>query len=140
MTLDEFHLLLGQTIMFCQQIEHDIKHIYAAICDGDYIDNIKRVNKRPLGEVVNALMEIDLESGSPYISERDYVFLKQVTKKRNHWCHDAYQNFIYEEDFVDGKNYAEEYRMLFDDNRNLALVADIIQRVRRQAQRDFRNF
>ena len=28
MKLDDFHFMIGQTIMYCQVIEHDVKHIY----------------------------------------------------------------------------------------------------------------
>ena len=38
LTLDEFHFLLGQTIMYCQIIEGDIKHIYCAMRRGDMIE------------------------------------------------------------------------------------------------------
>lgn len=42
MTLDDFHFTLGQTIMYCQVIEHDVKRIYAAMHIGDYYENLEK--------------------------------------------------------------------------------------------------
>ena len=48
LTLDEFHFLLGQTIMYCQIIEGDIKHIYCAMRRGDIIDNFFLIEQQNL--------------------------------------------------------------------------------------------
>ncbi len=43
MELNKFHFLVGQTIMYCQVIEHDVKRIYAAMRKGDYYENLKKL-------------------------------------------------------------------------------------------------
>ena len=51
MTIEEFHCMLGQTIMYCQIIEHDVKMIFSAMFEGDMgntLDMIER-NKWTLG-------------------------------------------------------------------------------------------
>ncbi len=84
MDLNEFHFLVGQTIMYCQVIEHDVKRIYAAMHKGDYYENLERVDKWTLGKCVQELKKLDFSDHDPYISASDYNFLKQMTEKRNH--------------------------------------------------------
>ena len=79
--------------MYCQVIEHDVKRIYAAMHVGDFYDNLANIEKWSLGQTVQKLKELDFSGKSPYISASDYNFLKQMTEKRNHWCHQTYQKF-----------------------------------------------
>ena len=95
MTLDDFHYTIGQIIMYCQVIEHDVKRIYAAMHVGDFYENLDKIEKWSLGQTVQKLKELDFSGKNPYISANDYNFLKQMTEKRNHWCHQTYQNFLY---------------------------------------------
>ena len=41
--LNEFHFLVGETLMFCQTVELDIKYIYAAMLKGDFDENYEEV-------------------------------------------------------------------------------------------------
>ena len=43
MNLDNFNKLIGQTIMECQRIEHDIKLMYAGVLSGDMKENYKAI-------------------------------------------------------------------------------------------------
>lgn len=135
--LNDFHSLLGQTIMYCQLIEHDVKRIYAAMCDGDFYVNLAKIEKWSLGQTVQKLKEFDLSSKNSYISASDYNFLKQMTEKRNHWCHQTYQNFLYNELFLKSKEYADECGKLKRDNKRLSNVCDALEEVRIQAMKDF---
>lgn len=139
MNLDDFHLLVGQTIMYCQVIEHDIKRIYAAMHKGDYYDNLARVEKWPLGKCVQELKILDFSDNDPYISASDYNFLKQMTEKRNHWCHETYQEFLYNNQYLQSKEYANECHKLQRDNERLSSVCDALENVRIKAQQKFRN-
>lgn len=139
MELNRFHFMVGQTIMYCQIIEHDVKHIYAAMHNGDYYDNLARVEKWTLGKVVQELKAIDFETDDHYIDASDYNFLKQMTEKRNHWCHETYQNFVYNEQFLQSKEYANECRKLQRDNERLSAVYKALESVRVKAQKKFRN-
>ena len=96
MTLDDFHFLIGQTIMYCQIIEHDAKRIYAAMRVGDFYENLQIIDKWTLGKTVTELKKLDFSGKESYISASDYNYLKQMTKKRNYWCHQTYQNFMYD--------------------------------------------
>lgn len=137
MTLDDFHFIIGQTIMYCQVIEHDVKRIYAAMHIGDYYDNLAKIEKWSLGQTVQKLKELDFSSKNRYISASDYNFLKQMTEKRNHWCHQIYQNFLYNKQFLQSKEYADECHKLERDNERLSNVCDALEKVRIQAEKDF---
>lgn len=138
MTLEDFHFLVGQTIMYCQIIEHDVKRIYAAIHKGDYYDNLEKVEKWTLGKCVAELKKLDFSDNKPYISANDYNFLKQMKDKRNHWCHQAYQNFMYNEQFLYSKEYANECRKLQKDNERFSIVYKNLENLRINAQKKFR--
>lgn len=139
MELNEFHFFVGQTIMYCQIIEHDIKRIYAAMRKGDYYENLEKVETWTLGKCVIKLKEMDFETDNHYISADDYNFLKQITEKRNHWCHQTYQNFLYNKLFLQSNEYANECRKLQRDNKKLSNVCDALEKVRIKAQKEFRN-
>lgn len=49
MTLQDFHTLLGQTVMYCQIIKHDIKMIYSAMLKGEFNKNLGSIEKLTLG-------------------------------------------------------------------------------------------
>ena len=138
MDLNKFHWLVGQTIMYCQVIEHDVKRIYAAMHKGDYYENLNKVEKWTLGKAVQELKALDFETTDHYISASDYNFLKQMTEKRNHWCHETYQEFLYNKQFLQSKEYTEECRKLQRDNERLSSVCDALEEVRIKAQKDFR--
>ena len=59
MELNEFHKLLGQTIMFCQTIENDIKIIYSAMLNGSFSQNLESVSRWPLGATIKQLKKLD---------------------------------------------------------------------------------
>ena len=55
MTLDDFHYTIGQKIMYCQVIEHDLKRIYAAMHIGDFYDNLTKIEKLSYEETAKIL-------------------------------------------------------------------------------------
>ncbi len=137
MTLNDFHFMIGQTIMYCQIIEHDVKRIYAAMHIGDYYETLEKIGKWSLGQTVQKLKELDFSNNNPYITANDYNFLKQMTEKRNHWCHQTYQNFLYNREFLQSKEYFNECRKLERDNEKLSIVKDNLENIRIQALKDF---
>ena len=138
MTLDDFHFLIGQTIMYCQIIEHDAKRIYAAMRVGDFYENLQIIDKWTLGKTVTELKKLDFSGKESYISASDYNYLKQMTEKRNYWCHQTYQNFMYDKQFLQSDAYRNECRKLERDNDRLSNVCDALESVRIQAIDDFR--
>lgn len=141
LSLDEFHLLLGQTVMYCQIIEWDIKRIYCAMKRGDIVDNFEMLKSErwTLGETLVELQKLDYSDNRPYLSLDDYAYLRKLTGKRNHWCHESYINFVYLGDgFPNSKEYKKECRRLIDDNNTLSDVYHKLEQVRLRAMHDFK--
>ncbi len=138
MTLEDFHFLVGQTVMYCQIIEHDMKHLYATLLEGDYFEILDKVEKWTLGKLIAELKKLDFSDKNPYISASDYNFLKQMKDKRNHWCHKAYLNFLYNQQFLQSREYANECKKLQKDNEKFTIVYKNLENIRMQAQKEFR--
>lgn len=136
--LFEFHQLVGETIMFCQCIEHDIKFIYSGMLHGDFSENLKEVEDSPLGPVLKKLEYLDNSDGNPHLSSGDYELLDQIRDIRNHWVHKAYVKFVY----LSGSNYEKyflkELRRLENDHNRLAKLSDIIEKVRLDVLKKFK--
>jgi len=69
---DDYHRLVGETLMFCQAIEHDVKAIYAGMLEGDYDQNLERIKKKTLGQTLTLLKQLDESDGKP-------EFLRKIT-------------------------------------------------------------
>ncbi len=104
MTLNEFHLLVGKSIMFCQCIENDIKLIYAKMLMGNYIDNYKIVEKMSLGNVLMTIKELDSSDHKRWFTQTQYELLQNITAIRNYWAHKAYIEFVYDEQYITAFN------------------------------------
>lgn len=139
MTLDNFHFILGQTIMYCQIIEHDVKMIYAAMCKGDMNNTLNIIEKQKwtLGHSVKELKKLDFSDSNNYISANDYNFLSQMAHKRDYWCHKTYLQFVYNKSFLDSIEYEKECQKLQRDNEKLSAVYKALEEVRLNAMRDF---
>lgn len=137
MTLDLFHQTLGQTIMFCQIIENDVKLIYAAMKAGDINKNLKELEKYTLGNAISVLKELDYSDGEAYLSNNDYDFLFKISAIRNHYCHETYLKFVYCDKVLTSDAFLSEYETLKRDNANLYLVFKKIEKVRVQAMKDY---
>ena len=137
MNFNEFHSALGQAVMYCQIIEHDVKAIYAAMAKGDYKKNLADVQKMTLGQAVQELRELDRSGGYNRLSEDDYGYLLQIAGCRNHWCHEAYVTFAYEKNFLQGSAYKRECERLENDKQTLAAVYKVVEKVKIAVMRDF---
>lgn len=107
--LNNFNMAVGETLMYCQRIEHDVKIIYAAMLKGDMNENINLVKRETLGTVLVALSALDNSDGNPIFSNRDYAILKQIKNARNFIAHQCYVDFLYLND--------EEFYKKFSENR-----------------------
>lgn len=112
MNFDEFRIKHSDLIHFFQIIEGDLKWIFAIMRKGDLDDNYAKVENLTLGQIVNNLKTLDKSEGEQYISDSDYNFLKQMTEKRNYWCHVFYRDFLYVDNWEYSKEYAEVCRKL----------------------------
>lgn len=126
-----FHTYVGETIMFCQCIENDIKWIYAGMRKGNVDENFDELqqSKATLGQVLGKLEKLDNEH-DPYLSPKDYELLREVTNIRNHWAHKAYTEFVYCEGAEYDKAFQRQARRLENDHNRLEKLSDIIEKVR----------
>lgn len=128
--LERFHALVGETIMECQCIEHDVKVMYAAMKPGDFKSNFKEVSESTLGQTLHYLEESDICSVNPYFSVNDYRLLDKVRDIRNYWAHRGYVNFVYKNDAEFEYAFSKEFEKLIRDNRMLKNLAAQTEKIR----------
>lgn len=130
-TIDDFHFLVGETLMYCQCIENDIKWIYAGMLSGDCDENYESVSEKPLGSVLKKLEILDNSDGNPHFSTADYDLLDKIRDIRNHWAHKAYINFVYKSNQREYDScFLKEYRRLQNDHNRLKRLSGNIETVR----------
>lgn len=128
--LDRFNALVGDTLMYCQRVEHDVKIIYAAMLKGDFNQNLSLVAAETLGTVVTALKKLDKSDSRPTFSHGDFAVLKEIKNVRNWLCHRCYVDFLY----LDGRAFedklCESFDYLFAFNRKLKCLSAAVEKVR----------
>lgn len=118
-SLKAFHEHVGEVIMYCQRIEHDMKVIYAALeTDSVYAglktsksktdvfrENYKKIESKSMGDILKKLKNLD--AFNPYFYASEYEWLEKLKDIRNHWAHEGYLQFLYSV----GKDYEENFRI-----------------------------
>lgn len=100
---------------------------------GDEDTNYERLEKTTLGTLVKKLKELDNSDNDLLISNDDYNFLKQMTEKRNFWCHKSYVEFMYEDNFESSIEYKRICIKLERDHTRLKSVSDNVEKVKLKA-------
>lgn len=139
--MNEFKKLVGESIMYFQTIEHDLRIIYAAMKIGDMYETLKNIDTErwTLGNTVHELEKLDLSDGTAYISINDYKFLKTLTGKRNHIVHKMYESFLYEGDsYKRTRLFTEQFKDLKEYVDRMKQVYKVIENIRLKALKDFR--
>lgn len=139
MELETFHQKVGEILMYCQCIEHDVKCIYAFMADGGFKENMQRFKeeKLTLGQIVYMLKTYDQSWDKPFLSEEDYEILFEVVHKRNYYAHNVYLSFCYlvnEEDF--DRVYEEECSLLLVDVKKLSYLYEKVEEKRIEYMKD----
>ena len=135
--LDEFHYLVGETILECQRIEHDIKLIYAGMLKGELDENIKLVENKPLGPVLKNLEALDYSDEHPYLSRDDYKLLNEIKDIRNWLVHKAYMEFLYLRDQQLDRAYQRNHRKLLEFHDRMTALGDNVENVRIDIMKHF---
>ena len=104
---------------------------------GNQYENFETLEKTTLGALVKKLKELDNSDNNPFISNNDYNFLKQMTEKRNYWCHQCYVDFIY--DNSGSSNYVKVCDKLIRDHDRLRVVSDNVEKARLRAVEIYKN-
>lgn len=139
MELETFHQKVGEILMYCQCIEHDVKCIYAFMADGGFKENMQRFKeeKLTLGQIVYMLKAYDQSWDTPFLSEEDYDILFEVVHKRNYYAHNVYLSFCYlvsEEDF--DRVYEDECSLLLADVKKLSYLYEKVEEKRIEYMKD----
>jgi hypothetical protein len=135
MELPEFHQRVGEILMYCQCIEHDVKYIYAFMADGGFQANMAKMEqeKWTLGQVVHALEAYDTTWDEPLFTEEEYQVLYEIVHKRNYYAHQVYLTFCYlddDDDFEYSFNLAA--CNLLSDDEILSNLYDKVEDKRRE--------
>lgn len=128
--LDNFNRLVGETIMYCQRIEHDIKIIYAAMLSGDMQENLNLVSRETLGSVLVALKALDNSDNDPVFTENDYRLLKEIKNIRNFIAHQCYVDFLYLQDENFTQKLSQNHRKIEVFNNNLQNLSILVEKAR----------
>ena len=128
--LDKFHIKVGETLMQCQRIEHDIKLIYAGMSKGDMEANIDAVQDKALGTVILSLQQLDNENPEQYFSKNDYRLLKSIKNVRNWLAHQTYVDFIYSQGESAEEDLNQSYNKLLDFNRDITELGEQVEKIR----------
>ena len=118
--LSEFHVVVGETLMECQRIEHDIKLIYAGMLKGDFEQNLNSIKNETLGAVLIELERLDNCDGNPYFKFADYKLLREIKNVRNWLAHKAYMDFMYDKDIKWQINFNKCHKSYFLATTTLA--------------------
>ncbi len=130
--MNNFHFLIGETLMYCQCIENDVKLMCSALLEGDFNQNYKDVDNQGLGYALTVLKEADQSRESPYFDRNDYNLLHNLRKTRNYYAHAVYVKFVYKQGDEFEQGLKEEYEKLQTEHFTLSKLVRIVEKVRLQ--------
>ncbi len=139
MDLDKFHSCVGEILMYCQCIEHDVKYIYAFMADGGFKENMIRIEEErlTLGQIVHLLKGYDQSWEEPFLSNEDYETLFEIVHKRNYYAHQVYLSFCYLSDEKDfDYSFEREARNITKDLEILSKLYDKVEDKRLEYMKD----
>ena len=123
MDRDTFKLIHSELIQQVQCIEFNLRRTYAAMCEGDFNKNYKRLEKCNLGKIVKELEDLDYSDNCPELSADDYDLIDNIREIRNYWCHQCYLDFVYINNNKEREMQFQKIaqRLQRDENRTYAL-------------------
>ena len=132
MNFVDFRIMYADLMMDYQAIEHDIKLIYYyMINDNDEDGSIKEeIRLYSLKKAIEALRELDNSDDNPLLTSESYDLLMKLNGHRNHWAHEVFQNFMYEENFEKTKEYRLEVQKLKEDYNLIENIYQQLEKIR----------
>lgn len=123
---DKYKYLLGETIMLYQFMENDLKLIYAGMLDGVFYKNIEVVRStfKGLGQIVQALEELDNSDSNPYFTKETYILLNRLARQRNYYCHQCCVDFCYNPYFLQSPEFMDSLEKLANTNETIKSVQE----------------
>lgn len=123
MDRDTFKLIHSELIQQVQSIEFNLRRTYAAMFEGNFEDNFRRLEKSNLGKIARELEDLDYSDDCPELSEDDYDLIDEIREIRNYWCHQCYIDFMYINNDREREKKFQKIvqRLQRDENRTYAL-------------------
>lgn len=121
---DKYKYLLGETIMLYQFMENDLKLIYAGMLEGVFYKNIEivRSNFKGLGQIVQALEQLDHSDSNHYFTKETYILLNKLARQRNYYCHQCCVDFCYDPNFMQSPEFKDSLEKLIKTNETIKSV------------------
>ena len=123
----EFYFLLGESLRYCQQIEHDVQVVLALLRDGDKRNNLEviKTERKTLGETIHELRDLDSLSEKPFFSAKCYRLLFSMTGERNHFVHQSFNEFQYKKGEAREAGLDAEFSRLQTFHEDLKFVSTV---------------
>ena len=131
---DRYKYLLGETVIYYQFMENDLKLIYAGLLPGNFAKNIEFVRSsfKGLGQIVLALEELDFSSGdTPYFTRDTYKLLSKIARQRNFYCHQCCLDFCFNPYFKDSIEFKDSLDSLIKTNNSIRLIQSQTEKYRK---------
>ena len=90
MVLKDFRIAHSTLIEHYQFIEAHLEGIYAAVLDKPFGEGIREIERDSLSGVIREIRELEREKNISLLTEEEYTQLRQLTERRNFWCHCCY--------------------------------------------------
>ncbi len=130
MTRDDFSFYIGETLEFCQTIEHDVKWIYATMLCGDSEENYDDISTWTLGKVVNELESLDFSDNNNLLTRSDYDTLREICDERNYIVHQIFRDFVYLRDWEYDRAFQRASSRLLNFHNRLDRLWKTVERIR----------
>lgn len=128
--INDYHYCVGRIMLFCQCIEHDIKLVYSGMRKSMTNSEKTQFETWTLGKTINELETLDNSDSKPYFSCGDYELLRTMKDIRNHYAHECYMEFIYEEGDEFNKAFIKSSNRLINDHNRLAKLYGLVEKAR----------
>lgn len=138
MDFSNFKYMLGETLVYCQTIEHYTKLIYSSMLRGDLNDNFDIVSGWTFGQVVNELEQLDFSDNDNFLTKGDYELLKQIKDESNYLVHKICCDFLYIENWAYSSEYRKACERLENLHNRLSKLQDSVEKVRLKAVKKYR--
>lgn len=114
MVLKEFRIHHSTLIEHYQFIEAHLEGIYAVISGKPFSDGVKEVEKNSISGVIREIRELEKEKHMQVFSEEEYKILREITERRNFWCHCCYFEMPFDRK-TGGPARVRDVQALFED-------------------------
>lgn len=135
---EEFHKLVGETIMYCQCIEHDVKLIFAGMKAGEFQANLREIRRANLGDTLKELELLDKSDNKPYFADSDYRLLDKIRLVRNYLAHEIYREFVYLFGEEQDRAYERACAKLENEKQQLEDLYKSVENVRMDVLKNYR--